>query len=338
MQRRPRAVLACDVRSSAWLDGGDEHALVGCVGSTHSTAFGMIGTHFLSLVFTPGRAFAPPLYPPLCNPRFASNHDNFTPISLPLFVRRPFGKSRGCALSATLQHAAVHESTPVKGKQFSPLLPRTACLVTVRAWAAVGLPPPKSTTNLHGPPSLPKNLQCCRRALARKRHLTRHAGSPEQAFSPTPHEQSRPPPPNQLNIIRLHLRNTSTSPLPPPGLTTPRHTAMIQEILVPVHLGILNSSRPSRRHQRVHLISSLHPCPQTLPSVCITPAGYPQSARLRILPFARHPKAKTKIATRTPIEVVNGTGHLMPTLGRPLGKSAGIPITPRPSVETSKNV
>lgn len=205
------------------------------------------------------------------------------------------------------------------------------------------LPQARSTTNFYGPPNPTKNPRCYRRPLARKRHLTQPAGSPEQASSLTPHGHSRPP--NPPSIIPLLPQNMLTvHPPPPPGPTIRRHTAMILEILVPVHLGILNSNRPSRRHQRVHLISSLHPCHQLLPSVCHTPAGYHRSVRPRTPPVAKHPKARKRIGTRTPVELANGTGRLMPTPGRPLGKSAEILttrdsrfITPQPSVETSNN-
>lgn len=208
----------------------------------------------------------------------------------------------------------------------------------------VCLPQTRSTINFHGPPNPPKNPQCYRRPPARKRHLTQHAGSPEQASSPTPHDHLRPLP-NLLSIIRLLPQNTLMDQ-PPPEPTTRRHTAMAMalEILVPVHLGILNSNRPSRRYQRVHLISSLRPCHRTLPSVCHTQVGYHLSARPRILLFARHPKTRKRTATRRSVEVTNRTNHLIPTIGRPPGKSAEIPmtrgnksITLQPSVDTSKS-
>lgn len=223
-----------------------------------------------------------------------------------------------------------------------PDLLRTACLVPVRAWVVVGLPQIRSTTNLHGPPNPLKSLKCCRRPPARKRQLTQPAGPPKQAYSLTLYEQSRPPPLNQPNIIHLHPPNTSTNTPLPPGPTTRRHTAMTLEILAPVHLGILSPNRPRRRHQRVHLIRSLHPCHRTLLSLCRTPVGPTQLVRLRILLFASHPRARTKIGTKTP-EVANGNGHLIPTPRRPLGNPGthmtrgNRSIIPQRSVGTSRN-
>ena len=219
----------------------------------------------------------------------------------------------------------------------------TPRVVPARAWAVVGLHQPRSTTNLHGPPNPSKTPQCYTRPPARKRHLTHPAGSPEQVSSPTRHEPPKPPSPNLPNITHLHPQNMSTNP-PPHGPTTRRHMFTTLRIPVPVHLGTLNPNRPSQGHQRVHLISSPHPSRQTLPSLCHTPVGYPRSANPRILPLGSHPRARTRIRTGTLIEVVNGIGHLIPTPGRPLGKSAEIPtirgrsITPQPSVETPRNV
>ena len=315
----------------------------------------MIGRHFLTLVSAPVWALAHPLYTPLCTLRTVCNRNNYTHISPLLLVRRPFGKSRGCTLSAVLpgrKHAVVHASALLLGSlkyrlsacHSHPHPPPTACLVPARAWAVVGLHQTRSTTNLHGPPNPPKIPQCYRRPPARKSLLTQLAGSREQVFSLTRREQSRPPPPNPPNITRLHPQNTSTNPPPPPGPTTRRHTAMALEILVPVHLGILNSNRPSQRHQRVRLISSPHRCHQTLPSLYRTPVGCPRSARPRILQSASHPRAGTKIETRIPIVAANGTGQLIHTPGRPLRKLVEIhmihgsrSITLQPLVETSKS-
>jgi len=295
-------------------------------------------------------------YPSIvCTLPVVCNHDKNTHISPPLCVRRPFGNSRGCAFSVALpdqQHVVVHESALLFGSlkyrltasRFHPYPPPTACLVLARAWAVADLRQTRSPINLHGPHNPPKNPQCFRRPLARKSHRTQPAGSPKQAFSPTRHERLRPPPLNLPSIIRLHPRNMSINPPLPPGPTTQRHTAMTLEILILVHLGILNSNRPSQRHQRVHSISSLHLCHQMMPSLCHIPVGSPQSARPRILPFASHPRPRTKIGTRTPVEVTNGVGHLIPTPGRPLGNSAEIPmihgsrsIMLQPSVGTSKS-
>ena len=328
-------------------DDGDDHA--SCALASIPPSFWHDRQTFSSAVSTPTGLLR---ILSLCTSRssIVCNRDKY----IQLFARRPFGNSRRCALSAALpaqQHVVLRESALVFGSLKSrlrasrspPFRPPTACLVPARAWAVVDLHQTRSTTNLHGPLNPPKNPQCFRQPPARRSHLTLPAGSPEQAFSLTLHEQSRPPLPNLPNIIRLHPQNTSTNLLPHPGLTTRRHTAMTQEILVPVHLGIPNPNRPSQRHQRVHLISSLHPCHQTLPSLCHTLVGYPQSARPQILPFASHPRVGTKIGRRTPIEVVNGTGHLTPTPGH-LRNSAEIPmihgtrsITLQHSGETSKS-
>ena len=279
------------------------------------------------------------------------NHDKHTQQFFISFVRstpvRQIARVRSLCRAArpTTRYpsrVARQSEIPAKGQPFSPLPSPNSLFGPARAWAVVDLHQTRSTTNLHGPPSLPKSPQCFRRPLARKSHRTQPAGSQEQAFSLTRHEQSRPPPPNLRSITHLHPQNTSTSLPPPSELTTRRHTAMTQQILVPLHLGILNLNSPSQRHQRVHLISSLHPCHRTLPSLCHTLVGYPRSARPQILPFASHLRTGTKIGTRTPIEVVNG--HLIPTLGRPLRNSAEIPmihgsrcIMLQPSVETSKS-
>jgi hypothetical protein len=311
----------------------------------------MIDRHFLPLYLRPSGLLR---ILPLCTSSVVAI-SIYSFHSLPLFVRRPFGKSRRSVLSAARpgrQHVVLHESALLFGSpkfrlracRSHPYRPPTACLVPTRAWAVVDLHQTRSTTNLHGPLNPPKNLQCFRRPPARRSHLTLPAGSLEQASSLTLHEQSRPPPPNLPSITHLHPQNTSTSPPPHPALTTRRHTAMTQQTPAPVHLGILNPNRPSQRHQRVHLISSLRPCHQTLPSLCHTLVGHPRSARPQILPFESHPRPGTKIGTRMPIEAVNGTSRLIPTPGRPLRNSAEIPmihgtrsITLQPSVETSKS-
>jgi len=184
----------------------------------------------------------------LCSPDARSaNSEGVLSLSLPLPDKQHVVPRESALLFGSLTFR-------LRARRSHPYRLPTACLVPARAWAVVDLHQTRSTTNLHGPLNPAKNPQCFRRPPARRSHLTLHAGPPGQAFSLTLHEQSRPPPPNLPSTTRLHPQTTSTNP-PHPGLTTRRHTAMTQEILVPVHLGILNPNRPSQGHQRVHLIS-----------------------------------------------------------------------------------
>ena len=282
----------------------------------------MIDRHFLPLVLGPYGWLRF-----LCTRRFVCAASSVIAISkytVSLFDARSASREGALSpprlqadytLSFTSRLFSSAVSISAKGQPLLPSSSPAACLVSARSWAVVDLHRARSTTNFHGPPSLPRTPQCSRQLLARKRHPTRRAGSPEQVSSPTCHEQPSPPLPN----LPTHPwpQNTSTSPL---GVTTRRHMSTTLRILVPVHLGTLNPNHPSRRHQRVHLISSPRPYHQTLPSLCHTPVRYLRSANIRILPFASHPRARTKIGTRTPFEVVNGIGLLILRPRRPLGK------------------
>jgi hypothetical protein len=160
----------------------------------------------------------------------------------------------------------------------------------------------------------------------------------------------------------LHPQNTPTHP-PPHGQSIRSHPSTTMQILVPVHLGPPNPNRPSQGHEILHLISTLHPSHQMLPSLgtllchttaslrhtilpspCHSPVGYPRSASPRIPPLGNHPRARTRIGTGTPIGVTNGRGHLISTAGRPPGKLAEIPtkhgrsITLQPSAEIPRSI
>lgn len=134
---------------------------LGCVGSTVPMAFGMIDRHFLPLVSTPA----------LCTHCFvrsciACNHDKHIRFSPLLCVRRPFGKSRGCALChaaspTTRRRSRVgsflrQSEIPVKGQPLLPF-PSPNSLFGPRQSMGSGRPAPNQVD--HKPPWSPQPTQ-----------------------------------------------------------------------------------------------------------------------------------------------------------------------------------